>query len=372
MNWRPTIRMRLTLLYGGLFFVAGLLLLGITYRAIVQALPLTAIERQIDQLQARSGDQRQFRVLEAQLEERTAALRTVRERAGYALIAVSLGAMTLGWFVAGRILRPLRTITERARQASTANLTDRIDLRGPPDELHALAQTIDEMLGRLETSFESQRQFAARVSHELRTPLSIMSAAAEASTSSANVDPELADIVRRNVQRSEHLVSGLLALSRSEQPHLAIRIVDLADIAGTCLERHADRASRAGIRILNSELVSVNVRAEPFLIEQCLENLIVNAIAYNHPGGDVRLSVDAPGHLARIRIENSGPIISESEISELFMPYRRGEVLQTNAVPGTGLGLAIVRSIVHAHSATIEAMPGPDGGLSIAMLLPQA
>jgi signal transduction histidine kinase len=369
-TWRPTIRLRLTLLYGGLFFFAGSLLLGATYRAVVQALPLSNIERQIEQLQGRTGNDRQLRILEAQLKERKEALVVVRNRARWSLLFVSVGAMTLGWFVAGKMLKPIRTITEHARLASTDTLGNRIALRGPPDELHDLADTIDGMLDRIETSYESQRQFSARVSHELRTPLALLSTAADSSLSKPDGDHQLAGTVKQAVERSERLIAGLLTLAKSESSRIEYSNVDLADLAGSSLEQFALQATRARIEIREPRLESVVVRAEPVLLEQCFANLVDNAIRYNNPGGWLQVFTTVVNGIARFSVENSGPVVAPGDISVLFAPYQRGTFLQVNDSPGYGLGLAIVRSIANAHGASIDAFPRDEGGLSIEIAFP--
>ena len=370
--WRPTIRLRLTLLYGGLFFIAGLILVGVTYRLIVQALPLTAIERQIEQLQERGGNDREFRNLQSQLNERKQALRVVRDRARTVLVVESIGAMILGWFVAGRILRPIRTITEHARHASASNLGERLAMRGPPDDLHRLADTIDEMLDRIETAYDSQRQFSARVSHELRTPLALMAAAADLAIAKDGSPIELAETIKTSVTRSEHMIAGLLALSRSENAALVMADCDLAEIVGASLEQLALLATKTGIEIRNVDIESVVVRGDDVLLGHCVINLVENAILHNRTDGWIDVTLDRTATDAQLLIVNSGPQITESEIASIFAPYRRGIQPDSGTPAGHGLGLAVVRSVANAHNARIDARPGPDGGLAIRLSIPLA
>jgi signal transduction histidine kinase len=374
--FRPTIRLRLTLIYGGILFIGGLLVLGGTYRLIVQALPLGGLQSRIDTLQASNPDGPQYRLIETQMRERRLALRAVREKSRIVLIAVTIGALALGWFVAGRILRPIQQITMHAQQASLENLGERIALRGPPDELHELADTFDSMLERLQIAFTTQRQFAGQVSHELRTPLAIMQAAADVSMANpeaTNAERELATVIQASVDRSERLIDGLLVLSRSESTLLDMEPLDLADVAGNSLANAARAAGTADVSIEEGRLEPVPIRGDRLLLERLCDNLIDNAITYNVGEGWLRVTTSIVGTDAELTIVNSGPEIDASRIETLFLPFRRGTRVDRNpatGVAGFGLGLAIVRSVTRAHGGTIEALSPPGGGLSITVRFP--
>lgn len=374
--FRPTIRLRLTLIYGGLLFLGGLLVLGGTYRLIVQALPLGGLQGRIDTLQASNPDGPQYRLIETQLRERRQALRAVREKSRIVLIAVTIGALALGWFVAGRILRPIQQITMHAQQASSENLGERIALRGPPDELHELADTFDSMLERLQIAFTTQRQFAGQVSHELRTPLAIMQAAADVSLANpeaTKAERELATVIQASVDRSERLIDGLLVLSRSESTLLDMEPLDLADVAGNSLANAARTAGTADVSIEEGRLEPAPIRGDRLLLERLCDNLIDNAITYNVAEGWLRVTTSIVGTDAELTIVNSGPEIDASRIETLFLPFRRGTRADRNTaaeVTGFGLGLAIVRSVTHAHGGTIQAFSPLGGGLSITVRFP--
>lgn len=374
--FRPTIRLRLTLIYGGLLFIGGLLVLGGTYRLIVQALPLGGLQGRIDTLQASNPDGPQYRLIETQLRERRQALRAVREKSRIVLIAVTIGALVLGWFVAGRILRPIQQITMHAQQASSENLGERIALRGPPDELHELADTFDSMLERLQVAFTTQRQFAGQVSHELRTPLAIMQAAADVSLANpeaTKAERELATVIQASVDRSERLIDGLLVLSRSESTLLDMEPLDLADVAGNSLANAARAAGTANVSIEEGRLEPAPIRGDRLLLERLCDNLIDNAITYNVAEGWLRVTTSIVGTDAELTIVNGGPEIDASRIETLFLPFRRGTRADRNPaaeVTGFGLGLAIVRSVTHAHGGTIQAFSPLGGGLSITVRFP--
>jgi len=241
-SWlRPTVRLRLTLLYGGLFIASSALLLALTYGLLGRSLqPLDAPDP--DDVSFESGDQEgehegsfEEQLFEARNEERAEALSAVLTQSLVALFFTSAGAIVLGWVVAGRVLRPIRHITAHARRASEATLGERIGLRGPPDELKELGDTIDAMLSRLEAAFAAQRWFAAQASHELRTPLAVMRAEADVAVAAADAterERQLGEAVRTAVDRSERLVDGLLALSRSESTLLGNARIDLAELVG--------------------------------------------------------------------------------------------------------------------------------------------
>ncbi|MGC4191303.1 MAG: ATP-binding protein [Thermomicrobiales bacterium] len=370
-----TIRLRLTLLYAGLFFLAGSALLIGMYRLTIHALDLPEIQARIDRQREVNPNGPQYRVLQAQIEERERALTIVRNQMWRALIVVTIGAATLGWVVAWRALRPVRKIADAAQRASATNLSERLDLRGPPDELHALASTFDAMLDRLQTAFDTQRRFAGEVSHELRTPLATMRAAADVSRANPAAAPserDLSETVRVAVDRSEHLIDRLLVLARSESAMLDRVPVDLADIAGESLAHAARTAGEAGVTIEDAPLDPAPMLGDPVLLERLCDNLIENAIRYNRHDGDgwLRITTNA-SPTPILHVENSGAIVLPSDVDRLFAPFQRGERAEASrTAPGTGLGLAIVRAVAAAHGGTVTAAARPDGGLAIAVTFP--
>ena len=380
--FRPTVRYRLTILLGSLFLVVGLVMVVLIYGSLRQQLRPPErggpgpFEPQAGQ-PFDAGDVER-RIFEVRGEERRFALRRVARTVLAALLLATLVVFVISWLVSGRMLRPIRQITRHARHASETTLSERIGLRGPPDELQELADTFDAMLARLEAAFRSQREFAAQASHELRTPLSIIRAEADLALSApeGNADPHaLAVRVRDAALRSERLVDGLLTLSRSESSMRDSVPLDLADLAGDVAGESIDEANRAGVR-LELELETATVAGDLVLLGRLIANLLQNAIHYNLPGGMVRLVVsnEAGGatdrtRLARIRVENTGPIVAADELDALFQSFRRGAggAQRSN---GFGLGLAIVRSVAAAHGGRVEAAPRPGGGLVVDVLLP--
>ena len=381
-RFRPhwTVRLRLTLVYGGLFFIAGAVLLTLMYVLLSRSLepprppegehgPPPVEQQAADGTDTRTVEQQ---IQDARREERQAALRQVKIEAGIALVVTSVGALGLGWVVGGRVLRPIRDITAHAREASEANLDERIDLAGPEDELKELADTIDEMLERLRAAFDSQRRFAAQASHELRTPLAIMRAEADVALSAPDAterERTTARAIRTAAERSERLVAGLLVLARSESTMRDDDPVDLANLAGDVVGEYLRVADAAHIRV-DLELDAARTTGDPVLLGQLIGNLVENGIRYNVSDGMLRVTVTCEPPWAVLRVRNSGRVIDEQELAALFRPFQRGLDQQSRKAGGFGLGLAVVRSVVEAHHGEIDATPLPEGGLEVAVRLP--
>lgn len=381
MRLRPTVRLRLTLLYGGLFLVTGVLLLALTYGLLSRTLnnrddhgagppggQVTDHGGGPNQANGNGQPTVDEQIAAARQDERSAALQEVQIQAGIALIVATAVALLLGWLAAGRVLRPLRDITAHARHASEATLSERIDLRGPPDELKELADTIDAMLARLEAAFAAQRRFSAEASHELRTPLAIIRAEADVALAAPDAterERQFANSIRDAVDRSEHLVDGLLALARSDSTLRDDAPIDLAELVGDVVGEQARAADAAGVEI-DLDLGVATVAGDRTLLWRMVGNVVENAIRYNRRGGWIRVAVSSDGGSAVVRVENSGPAVDPARVAELFEPFRRG----TRERGGHGLGLAIVRSVVAVHGGVVVAEARESGGLAIVIRMP--
>jgi signal transduction histidine kinase len=389
---QPTVRLRLTLLYGGLFLATGILLLALMYGLLARTLGDGRDDDGNKPPSQRTGqgggdgsDQQgpgaaakqqtvEQQIDDARHEERAAALGQVPVQAGIALVVATAAALLLGWVAAGRVLRPLRDITAHARHASEATLGERIALRGPPDELKELADTIDAMLARLEAAFAAQQRFAAEASHELRTPLAIIRAEADVALAAPDAterERQLASSVRDAVDRSERLVDGLLALARSDSTLRDDARADLAELVGDVVGEHARAADAGGIE-LDLDLDAATVAGDRTLLWRMVGNLVENAIRYNRPGGWVRVAVATEGSEAVIRVENSGPPVAPTVVAELFEPFRRGMRDRRGQPSGHGLGLAIVRSVAAVHGGSVTAKAREGGGLAVIARIPSA
>jgi signal transduction histidine kinase len=289
------------------------------------------------------------------------------------LAAMVLLSLALGWLIAGRLLRPLRTITATARVISARNLDQRLGLDGPHDEIRELGDTLDGLFERLEASFQAQRHFVANASHELRTPLT----AERTLLQVALADPDAtAQTLRSTCQQllalgdqQERLIEALLTLASSERGVERWEPFDLADMAGKIILGRRQEAERRDIRI-DAALAAAPATGDPSLVESLVANLVDNAIRHNRDGGRVEISTAITGGLAVVSVSNTGPLIPPDEVDRLFQPFQRLGTERVRQAGGHGLGLAIVRAIVGVHGATITANARPAGGLDVEVSFP--
>jgi signal transduction histidine kinase len=384
-----TVRARLTLLYGGLFLFAGAVLLTLTYVLLAQALDNQKVSPGVVYSEAMPGEapppganvkvgatklvhpeqqaaiaRKEEFARQVQADLRRQTLNSLLKWGALALGGVAVVGVSLGWLAAGRTLRPITQITATARRVADRNLHERIALGGPRDELRELADTFDDMLGRLDASFDSQRRVVANASHELRTPLAINRTLLEVALGRPDAPPQLrqlGDTLLEVNARHEKLIEGLLTLARSEQAVADPVPVDLAEIAEqVCAEAAAD-ADRAGVR-LSLEGSPAPTAGDPVLLERLVQNLVQNAVRYNAPGGWVRLACAQDRDRVRLSVTNTGPVVRAYEIPALFEPFRR-LTDRVGSARGTGLGLSIVRSVARAHGGEAHAAPRDGGGL---------
>jgi signal transduction histidine kinase len=373
---RVGIRARLTLLYGGMFLLAGGALIAICYIIFRNNYPGG---KAVENILSGSGlPQGQADALRQKLDlHRGRALTIVVTQCLLALAVVAVAAVGLGWIMAGRALSPVRRITGAARRVAGRNLGERIALAGPDDELKELADTFDAMLERLDASFRSQRQFAANASHELRTPLATNRTLIEVAIAAGQVPPglrQLADTILATNSRSELIIDGLLTLARSDSEAIKRLPVDLSDVAAGAVEQTAHEAAAARVTVDATPDPAVTV-GDPVLLERLALNLIRNGIRHNHSGGWVTVSTTvstAPGREpgeAELTVINSGPVVPPEQLDTLFQPFRRLDGSHGAGTQGVGLGLSIVRSVVHSHGGILHATPRGNGGLAIRVLL---
>jgi signal transduction histidine kinase len=292
---------------------------------------------------------------------------------GIALAIVAGLALLAGWLVAGRMLRPIRTITRTAQRISSTSLHERLALDGPPDELKELGDTLDELFGRLDAAFEAQRHFVANASHELRTPLTAERNLLQVALDDPNTSAESWRCTAKELLDSndehKHLIEGLLALASSESGLEQRERTDLATICGTALARPGLDTDRLALHV-ETALHPALLDGDPRLVERLVTNLVDNAICHNVAGGHVHISTDAEDGGAVLRVTNTGPLIAPSEIDRLFRPFQRLDPRRTHHKNGHGLGLSIVRAIATSHNAAVSARPRPDGGLSVTVTFP--
>jgi signal transduction histidine kinase len=291
------------------------------------------------------------------------------------LAILAMLSLVAGWLIAGRFVRPLRSIITAARDISASNLHRRLGARGRGDEFTELGQTLDDLFARLEASFQAQRNFIANASHELRTPLT----AGRALLQVALADPEpTVETLRATCEemvglsdQQERLITALLALASSQRGIGRLECLDLADIAGDVLLTRQEEASRRGVR-LHAALAVAPVTVDPNLAESLIANLLDNAIRHNLPSGEAEISTTLTTAGAVVSVSNTGPLIPPAAVPDLFQPFRQLGRQRTRHDEGCGLGLAIVRAIADAHGAALTARARPGGGLDLEVAFPPA
>ncbi|REE96870.1 sensor histidine kinase [Thermomonospora umbrina] len=397
---RITLRARLTLIYGGLFLVAGVVFLGATYalfsqqfgRETVKVLartgqPLPAGTAAPPQgvLYGTNGDSLPIGDMDRLMREQNAKLReaattSLLTQGAIALVVVGGAAAAFGWLVAGRVLVPLHRVTETARRIAAAPAADRvlherIALEGPDDEIKDLAAAFDTMVERLDRSFDGQRRFVANASHELRTPLTLGRALVELAMhrSSASEDVRrLGENLLEINSRHERLINGLLLLARSENEIRDPLPVDLADVVGHVVAQTSAEAERSGVTVRERAAEAVTI-GDALLLERLVHNLVENGVRHNNEGGgrvDIASRRREDGTV-EVEVTNTGPVVPPYEIPALFEPFRRMDADRLVTAKGAGLGLSIVRSVARAHGGDVTARPHEGGGLRVTVTLPE-
>jgi signal transduction histidine kinase len=384
------VRLRLTLLYGALFLVSGAALLAITYFLVARqymgnekifgiGIPAgggdlsTSIPVNPDTVAPPPSGSL---IGQALIVDRNseAALRELALQSGIALAIMAILSIWLGWLVAGRVLRPLRTITDAARDISATSLHRRLALEGPDDELKQLANTVDGLLGRLESAFDAQRQFVANASHELRTPLTYERALLEVALADPNATAEtLRETCERVLvagEQQERLIEALLTLSRSQRGLDQHEPFDLAVVTAEVLETRRPEAERRRLR-LDAALDEAPTMGDRRLGERLVANLVDNAMRHNVPAGRIEVATGTKNGHAVLSIANSGPVVPSGELDRLFQPFQRLSAdREDGRDDGVGLGLSIVQAIATAHEATLTPRARPEGGLAIEVRFP--
>ncbi len=413
-----TLRLRLTLLYGACFLVAGAVLLGITYGLVEHSLPaqqaivfrgftgsipsvipsadppgnVTAllgqpklfqrnlkaarkdivpppsVRKALQNAAHRIQHAAQVDVRIARQSQQSALL----TESGVALVIMAFVSIALGWIVAGRALAPLRTMSARARQITEHNLHERLAIGARDDELGELAQTFDGLLGRLQRAFESQRRFVANASHELRTPVTLERALIEVALSDpqASVESlrECCERVLAAGEQQERLIEALLTLARGQAGIEARDRIDLAAIVADLVALRDPAQDRVE---LSTRIEPAVIQGDRALIERLVANLLDNAVTYNLvAGGWVEIATGVVSGRPDLRVSNSGDPVPAERIPELFEPFRRLDGERINGQQGLGLGLSIVSAIATAHHAKLEASAPPEGGLVIELSFP--
>jgi signal transduction histidine kinase len=379
---RRTARLRLTVLYGGAVFLAcGATVLAVTYllygqlgNATLRAQPVVHLHQH--------GRVIPIAIVQPAVTIRMTGLgqlsldrHQLLIASGIALAVIAVAAAAIGWLIAGQVLRPLSTITAAARRISASSLHERLALHGPDDELKELADTLDSLFARLETSFDAQRRFAANASHELLTPLTrertlLQVTRADPAATTSTWQAVSQELLASNAEQ-ERLIEALLTLASSEAGPGEREAADLAAITNAALATARPAISRTGLHV-HADIQPAALDGDPLLVHQLAANLIDNAIRHNIPGGDIQITTTTSHAGAVLSVTSSGPVIPPADADRLFQPFQRLGPRPVHRDGGHGLGLSIVRAIATAHAATVSAQPQPGGGLAIDVTFPPA
>jgi signal transduction histidine kinase len=371
---RRTIRVRLALLIFAVFLASGaallavtiVLWLGTTRNGTVPATTVSGAPSAPHPITPPGG-----------LTQHNSDLHQLLIVSAISLAVMAVVSTALGLFVAGRFLRPVQTITETTRDISASNLHARLNLPGPDDELKDLGDTIDDLLARLERSFQFERQFVANASHELRTPLATMRAALDVAVAKPGPLPPqtvtLADRLRHELDRVDRLLESFLTLAHAQQGPVADEsTISLGDMTSAAIQRRTDAIASLELTVERDECLRAWVRGSETLLSRMVENVIDNAVRHNEPGGWVRLTTAVEESRACLVVENGGPALAPSDVDQLARPFRRLGAERTGSDKGSGLGLSIVKSIAEVHGGTLDLQARNDGGLRVVVALPLA
>ena len=367
-----------------MFLIAGILLLSIIYLLAAQALnvgselPFKILSGQVGSSSCNFPSNPTASELNNAMnacvnQQRQHALDDLLSRSLLALLGLAIIAFAFGYAMAGRVLSPLGRITRTARAVAGSDLSRRIELDGPDDELKELADTFDDMLERLQRAFTAQQRFVGNASHELRTPLAINRTLLEVHLSDPGAPVELQQLGKTLLatnERSEQLVEGLLLLARSDNQIVERKPVDLAEVATQAVDQVHGEAAAKGVKIRGERAAAV-VQGNGVLLERIALNLVQNAVRYNVPeDGWVEVTTLVQHGHAVLVVSNTGPVVPAYEIDNLFEPFRRLRTERTGSDKGVGLGLSIARSVARAHGGHIAAEPREGGGLVMRVTLP--
>lgn len=374
---RLTARTRLTLLYACLFAAAGVALVVVNYSLVSAGLPVPTggAEQASDQLLPAddrpvlgSPEATSIAVNESLLGYRSEVLTRLVYQSGIALVIALMLSVVLGWIVAGRVLRPLRDMTMTARELSRGDLSLRLTVPEPDDEIRTLAETFNGMLARIEAAFGEERRIVANLSHEIRTPLANQQVAIDVTLAdpdaSADELRETLMIVARENRRSQVVSERILHLAQAQGTDGSHdEDVDLASVVRSAV----DDVDGASLNLV-ADLQSASVHGDPVLLRRMVDNLLENAVKYNRPGGRIDLSVHEESGGAILVVANDGEELSAADAADLVRPFQRSRT--AGSASGVGLGLAIVAAVVERHRGTLRLRPRAGGGLEVRAIFP--
>jgi two-component system, OmpR family, sensor histidine kinase VanS len=346
---RMTVRARLAALYAALLAASTAVLLGLSWWLM---------------------DRHLHRTLPGDLADDSAGTLAVQYLLAFA--GTTLVAVVAGWVIAGRVLAPIKRMTQVAHAVSDERLDERVGPQGPRDELHELGSTLDAMLDRLQNSLDAQRRFVANASHELRSPLTVIRTEAEVTLADPDASNDdfrgMGKVVLEATDRTEALLDGLMVLARSQRGLLRSDPVSLTTVARRAAAGGNAAARAARVRIDVDADGTATVAGDESLLERLVANLVDNAVRYNEPGGWVVVRAGSHDGEAAVEVENSGSVVPPDALERLTQPFERLD--RSRQARGTGLGLSIVGAVADAHGGRLRIAARPDGGLCVRVTFP--
>ncbi len=373
-NWTGSIRFRLTIVSSTLIFGLAAIVVGVIYFGLRHSLQNQRISALIVQIPGGpvliKPDQAQL--IQAQVKSQ--ALESLQLYSFTALLVLFFLSLIVGWLVSGRMLRPIGQITNAVRRIQASDLTQRIDLGGPDDELRRLADTFDDMLGRVDEAFEGQRQFIHEASHELRNPLAVIRTNLEVTLSDPDASAEelrhTAEVVERSTERMTRLVDDLLVYARKGALSIARDPVDVSALVIEAADEFAVSADVAGIHLAKDSPLGLWILGDRLALRQALANLLANAVRYTPAGGSIRVRAGREGAWIWMSVEDQGPGIALEDQDRVFQRFWRGDPHEGREQGRSGLGLTIVRQIAEAHGGEAKLASVVGQGSAFALWLP--
>ncbi|WP_334143995.1 sensor histidine kinase [Rhabdothermincola sp.] len=383
-GWLGSIRTRIALVYSTILFGIAALVVGIIYLGLAHSLDDQPITRKVGDGVVVTADGRAFRFpieqvdsyLYIEREANARALATLRQYSFGTLLILFASSVAIGWIVAGRVLKPIDDITAVAEEIQATDLSRRINLDGPDDELKHLADTFDDMLARIDQAFESQRQFIHEASHELRNPLAVIRTNLDVTLSDPDATAEdlrrTAEVVQRSTERMARLVDDLLVYARQGSLSLAHERLDIAEVVATSASEFDALAAERGVRLASAAPGGLWVDGDRLALQQALANLLANALAVSPPGSTVRVTAGREGPWVWMAVSDEGPGIAPEDHERVFQRFWRGDPRAGREEGHSGLGLTIVRQVAEAHGGQVRLASEPGRGAAFALWLPAA
>jgi signal transduction histidine kinase len=368
-----SIRVRLTVLYSVVLFGLAALVVSGVYLGLSRSLAKQPVSHRYIVTRTPSGlvvQEAEFQSFERLVNQR--ALDQLRNYTFGALGFLFVTSLGVGWVVAGRVLAPIERITAVARDIQATDLSRRIDLNGPNDELKRLADTFDDMLARIDDAFEGQRRFIHEASHELRNPLAVI----RTNLDVALADPEAsaddlrrtANVVHRTAERMSRLVDELLTYARRDAVVAVREPLDVGPLVSEAVEEFTAPADARHLRLEQATSSGLWVKGDRHALRQALANLVANAVRLAPEGTTVRVAAGREREWVWLAVEDQGPGIEPELQDRVFERFWRGDGQSSDG--RSGLGLTIVRQIAEGHGGQVRLASEPGKGSAFVIWLP--